>query len=74
MHWSGSRSKDDERQINKWKKIVNRFRDKLVTMIKDFGSKFDDYSISSKISQILLHWGYELTEKNFFLMSQQINV
>ena len=32
----------------------------------DAGSKFDDYSILSKIRQILLHWGYELTEKDFF--------
>ena len=31
------------------KKIVRRFRGKLVKMIKDIGSKFDDYSISSKI-------------------------
>ena len=35
-------------------------------MIRDAGSKFDDYSISPKIRQILLHWGYELTEKYFF--------
>ena len=35
-------------------------------MIKDAGSKFDDYSISPKIRQILLHWNYELTEKDFF--------
>ena len=48
------------------KKIVSRFRGKLVKMIKDAGSKFDDYSISPKIRQILLHWGYELTEKDFF--------
>ena len=46
-------------------KIV-RFRGKLVKMIKDAGSKFDDYSNSPKIRQILLHWGYELTEKDFF--------
>ena len=26
-------------------------------MIKDAGGKFDDYSISPKIRQILLHWG-----------------
>ena len=38
---------------------------KLVKMIRDAGSKFDDYSISPKIRQILLHWGYELTEKDF---------
>ena len=31
------------------KKIVTRFRDKLVKMIKDANSKFDDYSISPKI-------------------------
>ena len=35
-------------------------------MIRDAGSKFDDYLILSKIRQILLHWGYELTEKKFF--------
>ena len=45
---------------------MSRFRGKLVKMIRDFGSKFDDYSISPKIRQILLHWGYELTEKDFF--------
>ena len=37
-------------------------------MIKDVGSKFkfSDYSISPKVRQILLHWGYELTEEDFF--------
>ena len=35
-------------------------------MIKDAGSKFDDYSILPKIRQILLHGSYELTEKAFF--------
>ena len=43
------------------KKIVSTFRGKLVKMITDAGSKFDDYSISPKISQILLHRG-----KRFF--------
>ena len=47
-YWLGRRSKDDERQINRWKKIVGRFRGKLVKTIRDAGSKFDDYSISSK--------------------------
>ena len=40
---------------------------KLVKKIKDAGNKFNDYSISPKIRQILLHWGCELTEKDFFL-------
>ena len=30
-------------------KRVSRFRGKIVKMIKDAGSKFDDYSISPKI-------------------------
>ena len=49
------------------KKTVSRFRGKLVKMIKNSSSKFDDYLISPKIRQILLHWGYELTEKDFRL-------
>ena len=68
MYWLGRRSKDDERKINRWKQIVSRFRGELMKMIRDAGSKFDDYSISSKIRQILLHWGYELT-KEIFLMT-----
>ena len=46
---------------------MSRFRGKLVKMIKDAGSKFNDYSISPKIRQILLHWGYELAEKVFVI-------
>ena len=65
-YWLGRRWEGNERQINRWKKIVSRFRGKLVKMIKDAGSKFDDYSISPKLRQILLHWGYKLTEKYFF--------
>ena len=41
---------------------MNRFRGKLVKMFKNSGSKYNDYSISPR--QILLHWGYELTEKD----------
>ena len=45
---------------------MSRFRGKLVEIIRDAGSELDDYSISPKISPILLHWCYELTEM-FFL-------
>ena len=48
------------------KKVVSMFRGKLVKIIEDVGSKIDYYSISPKVRQILLRWGYELTEK-FFL-------
>ena len=66
-YWLGRRSEDDERQLNRQKKIVSTFGGKLVKMIKDNVSKFDNYSISPKIRQILLHWGYKLTEKYFFV-------
>ena len=62
----GRRSKDDERQINRWKKILSRVRGKLAKVNQVAGSEFDGYSVSPKIRQILLHWGYELTEKDFF--------
>ena len=42
--------------------------------MKDSGGNFDDNSILPKIRQILLHWGYKLTEIFFFfLFTQQIN-
>ena len=33
-------------------------------MIKDANDRFDDYSISPKIRQMFLHWGYELGEND----------
>ena len=33
-YWLGRKLKDDERQINRWKRIVSRFKGKLVKMIK----------------------------------------
>ena len=38
-------------------------------MIEDVNGRFDDYSISPKIRQILLHWGYELADKFFYITS-----
>ena len=64
-HFLGRRSLSDFTQINRRKKIVTRFKGKLVKMIKDSGGKFNCYSTSPKIRQILLHWGYELKEKEF---------
>ena len=63
-YWLGRRTKDDERQIKRWKEIVSRFKGILVKIIKHADSKFDDYSISPKIRHILLHWGYELVESD----------
>ena len=47
-YWLGRRSLEYERQINRWKEIGSRFKGKLVKMIKDLNSRFDD-SISPKI-------------------------
>ena len=33
-------------------------------MIKNKNAKYNDYSISPKIRQILLHWSYELVEND----------
>ena len=71
-YFLGTGSSDDFRQINRWKKIVSRFKGKLVKMIKVSGGEFDEYSVSPKIRQILLYLGYELMEKDF-LPTQQIN-
>ena len=46
---------------------MSRFGGKLLKTIKNANSKFDDYSISPKIRQILLDWSYELTEKDLFI-------
>ena len=48
-------------------KIVSRCKNELVKMIRDAGGTFDDYSVSLKIRQVLWRWGYELTEKGFFI-------
>ena len=41
-------------------------------MIKGSNDKFNDYSISHKIRRILVHWGYELTKKTFFLSIKKL--
>ena len=46
----------------------SRFKGKLIEMVIDSNGNFNDYSISPKIKQILLHWDDELTKKDFFLM------
>ena len=51
----GRRTSDDQRQINRWKKIVSRFKGILIKMTNNGRD-------SPKIRQILLHWGYELSD------------
>ena len=56
-YWLGRKSVDDKRQINRWKGIVNRFKGKLVKMIKDANGRFDDYSISPNFRQFFFTVG-----------------
>lgn len=66
--YNGRRSEDDEWQITRWKRIAGdkgRFRNNLIRQIHEANTKYNDYSISPKIRQTLLHWGYELTRKDF---------
>jgi hypothetical protein len=74
--FQGRRTKDDTRQINRWLKLAGprgRFRSNLCGQIwarakKNYSTALklvDDYSISPVIRQTLLHWGYELTKKDF---------
>ena len=43
---------------------MSRSKGKLTKMINDVKSRFDDYSISPKIRQSLLDWGYELVKNH----------
>ena len=50
-----------------WAKDQKMTKGKLIDGKKLWIGLKVNYSISSKIRQISLHWGYELTEKDFFV-------
>ena len=45
-------------------KVVSRFKDKSIKMIKNVIGKCGNYSVLPKIRQIILHWGYELADSD----------
>ena len=78
VHWycdffNGKRCDDDERQVSRWKKLAGhkgRFMRFLVTQIlkkskESENKKWCDMSVSPKIRQVLQHWAYELTKKDY---------
>lgn len=73
VHWycdfcKGRRCPDDERQIKRWLALAGpkgRFMRFLVTQILKKRGKYNDESISPKIRQVLQHWGYKLTKRDF---------
>lgn len=73
VHWycdfySGKRGEDDRRQIERWKGLAGskgRFMRFLVTQILKKDTTYNDLSVSPKIRQVLQHWGYVLSKKDF---------
>ena len=66
--YRGNRGADDERQIKRWLAIAGpkgRFRHNLINQIKKKNSTWNDVLISPKIRQVLQHWGYQLTKRDF---------
>lgn len=66
--YSGRRSTDDERQIDRWCKCAGtkgRWKSNLITKIIKAEAEYDDISVSPVVRQTLLHWAYELTERDF---------
>ena len=70
--FSGRRSEDDERQIQRWCNFAGprgRFRKQLITKIIRKESVFDDEAVSPVIRQGLQQWAYRLTERDFELVA-----
>lgn len=78
-YYNGVRGPDDNWQIKRWLGICGkngRFRNRLINMIKEKLKKnkdknytlkdaINDYTISPKIRQTLLHWAFEISEADF---------
>lgn len=73
VHWYcdfylGKRCPDDKRQIDRWLKTAgpnSRFRKWLVTLIIKNKAKYNDYEVSPRIHQTLIHWAYVLNKRDF---------
>lgn len=66
--YSGKRSPDDQRQINRWIRTAgpkSRFRLALINLIRRKRGKYNDFTISPKRRQTLQHWAYRLTNRDY---------
>merc|ERR1711997_93735 len=64
----GRRSKDDDRQIGRWKNCTGpkgRWKNNLIGKIAKAGVKYNNSGISPVIRQTLQHWAYRLNEKDY---------
>jgi hypothetical protein len=65
-YYNGRRHSDDDRQIHRWKGVcgVNgRWRNRIYNRILET----NDWNISPRIQQTLLHWGYKVNEIDYEL-------
>jgi hypothetical protein len=63
----GRRTLDDTRQIKRWNGVCGesgRWRKALINRVGSPGN-LNDFSISPRIRQTLLHWAFELQEEDF---------
>lgn len=58
----------DKYQIKRWLNLTGpkgRFKSSLLRQIHESGKKWDDPTVAPRIRQTLLHWGYEITKKDY---------
>jgi len=71
----GRRSRDDDRQIGRWKNCTGpkgRWKNNLIGKIAKAGVKYNNPAISPVIRQTLQHWAYKLTEKDYLERKKQL--
>ena len=60
----GYRGEDDDRQIRRWQDFCGdkgRWRNRIYTRIEET----DDWEVSPRIQQSLLHWGYRVNKEDY---------
>ena len=60
----GIRGEDDQRQIQRWSGVCGpkgRWRNRIYSKINET----NNWNISPRIQQSLLHWGYRVNKKDF---------
>ncbi|KAK9915511.1 hypothetical protein WJX75_000077 [Coccomyxa subellipsoidea] len=73
--YMGRRTDDDERQIKRWRGVAGekgRWKRALVNRVLAANKHFNDATVSPVLRQTLLHWAYELTERDFDEMRKRI--
>jgi len=71
----GRRDADDARQIQRWSNCTGpkgRWKNNLIGKIVKADAKYTDANVSPVIRQVLQHWAYTLTEKDYEARKKQI--